>query len=558
MTPLGRFFRLLREFGPEIRQLYSYALLNGLISLSLPLGLQAVIQFLMTGQLSTSVYVLVFLVVGGLLFSGWMNIMQLITSEHIRKHIVVRGAFDFIHRLPRLQLEKIAKKHVPELMNRFFDIIAIEKGMQKLLMDFSTATLQLLLGLMLLALYHPVFIVLAVIIFVLIYLVVRYTGERGLKLSLETSKHKYDLVFRMEVMAGLLNTLKLMPSQAPGRAYIDRQLGQYLESREKHFAILKMQYWGLVLMKALMAFFLLIIGAVLLKEERINLGQFVAAEIIVLLIMSATEKIIFQIDGVYDLLTSIEKVGQITELPMHEEPTYAEGGLSRSLAGPIRLEIRSLRFQYDDSAEPLINNLDLNLQPGDKVAISGRNGAGRSTLIKLITRLYEPPPQTVFVNGFALEHINPTELYVRMGHCLQSEEVMMGSLFENIDLGRGYSADEVQAAIARVGLEEATRKLPQGMYTILSSDAKPLSPSLGKRVILARCLVSQPELLVYEDVFSGMTADEKNPLYELLAGGPWTLVACTNDQDLVAKCTRKLWMDAGRILNSPPSEATKH
>jgi ABC-type bacteriocin/lantibiotic exporter with double-glycine peptidase domain len=558
MSPLGRFFRLLHEFGPEIRQLYSFALLNGLISLSLPLGLQAVIQFLMTGQLSTSLYVLVFLVVGGLLFSGWMNIMQLITSEHIRKHIVVRGAFDFIHRLPRLQLEKIARTHVPELMNRFFDIISIEKGMQKLLMEFSTATLQLLLGLMLLSLYHPIFIVLAFIIFFLIYLVIRYTGERGLKLSLESSKHKYDLVFRMQIMAGLLNTLKLMPIHTPGRDYIDRQLGQYLESREKHFAILKIQYWGLVLMKALTAFFLLIIGAVLLKEERINLGQFVAAEIIILLIMSATEKIIFQIDAVYDLLTSIEKVGHITELPMHEEATYSEGGLSRLLEGPIQFEIRSLRFQYDDSTEPLINDLNLDLKPGEKVAISGRNGSGRSTLIKLITRLYEPPPQSVFVNGFALEHINHRELYVRMGHCLQSEEVMMGTLFENIDLGRGYSAVDIQAVIARVGLEEATRKLPQGMYTFLSSDAKPLSPSLGKRVILARCLLSQPALIVYEDVFSGMTADEKNPLYELLAGGPWTLLACTNDQNLTEKCDRKLWMDSGRILDSQPFNATIH
>jgi len=553
MTPLGRFFRLLREFGPEIRQLYSYALLNGLISLSLPLGLQAVIQFLMTGQLSTSVYVLVFLVVGGLIFSGWMNIMQLITSEHIRKHIVVRGAFDFIHRLPRLQLEKIAKKHVPELMNRFFDIISIEKGMQKLLMDFSTATLQLLLGLILLALYHPVFIVLAIVILILIYTVIRFTGERGLKLSLDASRHKYDLVFRMEVMAGLLNTLKLMPNHGPGRHYIDQQLGRYLESREKHFEILKIQYWGLVLMKALMAFFLLIIGAILLKDERINLGQFVAAEIIVLLIMSATEKIIFQIDGVYDLLTSIEKVGQITELPMHPEPTYAEGGLSQSIPGPIQLAVRSLRFQYEDAADPLIKDLNLDLNPGEKVALSGRNGSGRSTLIKLITHLYEPPPQSIFVNGFALEHINPIDLYARVGHCLQSEEVMMGTLFDNIDLGRGYNADAVQTAIAQVGLESATRKLPQGMYTPLSSDAKPLSPSLGKRVILARCLVSKPELLLYEDIFSGMTADEKEPLYELLAGGPWTLLACTNDPDLTRRCSRQLWMEEGRISHSAPT-----
>jgi ABC-type transport system involved in cytochrome bd biosynthesis fused ATPase/permease subunit len=135
---------------------------------------------------------------------------------------------------------------------------------------------------------------------------------------------------------------------------------------------------------------------------------------------------------------------------------------------------------------------------------------------------------------------------------------MMGTLFENIDLGRGYSAVDIQAVIARVGLEEATRKLPQGMYTFLSSDAKPLSPSLGKRVILARCLLSQPALIVYEDVFSGMTADEKNPLYELLAGGPWTLLACTNDQNLTEKCDRKLWMDSGRILDSQPFNATIH
>jgi ABC-type multidrug transport system fused ATPase/permease subunit len=130
---------------------------------------------------------------------------------------------------------------------------------------------------------------------------------------------------------------------------------------------------------------------------------------------------------------------------------------------------------------------------------------------------------------------------------------MMGTLFDNIDLGRGYNADAVQTAIAQVGLESATRQLPQGMYTPLSSDAKPLSPSLGKRVILARCLVSKPELLLYEDIFSGMTADEKEPLYELLAGGPWTLLACTNDPDLTGRCSRQLWMEEGRISHSAPT-----
>ena len=158
-TPLKRFFGLLKSEKKEIYAIYFYAVLNGLVSLSLPLGIQAILNFILGGRLTTSWVILVIIVALGVIFGGFLQVSQLYLSEKLQQRVFSNSAIEFAYRLPRLKMESLRGKYAPELVNRFFDTINLQKGLSKLLIDFSTASLQVFFGLILLAIYHPFFII---------------------------------------------------------------------------------------------------------------------------------------------------------------------------------------------------------------------------------------------------------------------------------------------------------------------------------------------------------------------------------------------------------------
>ena len=170
-TPLKRFFNLLRLDKRDISQLFFYAIFAGLISLSLPLGIQAIINFIQSGRISASWIVLVILVVIGVIFVGILSLMQLRITENLQQKIFVRSSFEFAYRLPKIKFEEIYNTYPPELANRFFDTISIQKGTSKLLIDFSAALLQIVFGVLLLSLYHPFFIIFGLFLIILLYII---------------------------------------------------------------------------------------------------------------------------------------------------------------------------------------------------------------------------------------------------------------------------------------------------------------------------------------------------------------------------------------------------
>ncbi|NDC71918.1 MAG: ABC transporter ATP-binding protein [Sphingobacteriia bacterium] len=340
VNPVQRLFKLLENFKSEIKEIYLFALLNSLVALSLPLGLQAIIQYLITGQPSSSLYLIMGVIVLATILNGWMNIHQLNISEHVRQMLFVRGAFDFVHRIPRLDLQRLVRGYVPEMMNRFFDVVAIQSSLQKALMDFSTAFFQIIFGLLLLSFYHPIFIALTLVLSLLFYFVIALLGKKALYYSIKESGHKYKVVFWLEEMARLSTTLRLLPSLEPGIRKMDAEVDAYLEDRNAHYSILKIQYWGLVIMKLLVIGSLMALGIILLQKQQINLAQFVAAEIVVLLIISSLEKIIFQMDSIYDLITSVTKVAHVADLPLREASTVSPEQRSEIKdKGPLSLSL---------------------------------------------------------------------------------------------------------------------------------------------------------------------------------------------------------------------------
>ena len=313
LTAWQRLIGLLTLEKKDVLQVFYYAIFAGLVNLSLPLGIQAIINLIQGAQVSTSWIVLVVLVTLGVAFVGLLQLMQIRIIENLQQKIFTRASFEFAYRFPKIKMDQLRNYYPPELANRFFDTLTVQKSLAKILVDFPAALLQIIFGLLLLSFYHPFFIIYGLLLVLLIYVVFKYTFQRGLETSLEESKNKYKVAHWIEEVARCIVSFKLSGKTSHAIDKNDSLVSAYLDARESHFKILVIQFVQMIGFKVLVSAGLLLIGGLLVLNQEMNIGQFVAAEIIILLVISSVEKLILGLETVYDLLTSLEKLGQVVD-----------------------------------------------------------------------------------------------------------------------------------------------------------------------------------------------------------------------------------------------------
>lgn len=315
-SPTQRLLRLLTNEKKEIGYVYLYALVTGLISLSLPLGIQAVFTLVSGGLVFSSVYVLIGLVIAGVLVTGLLLVGQMTLVEVLQQRIFAKAAFEFTYRLPRIQPDALSGYYPPELMNRFFDVLTIQKGLPKLLIDLTAAAVQILFGLILLSAYHPVFIGFGLFTVLLLVSICRFYGPKGIRTSLQESKYKYKVAAWLEEVARDLPTHRLRVDARETIDHMDELVAGYVTHRNQHYSVLRRFFYTGVVFKTLITGGLLILGTALVVGREMSLGQFVAAELIIVLITSSVDKLVSGIDTVFDLLTAVEKIGTVTDMPL--------------------------------------------------------------------------------------------------------------------------------------------------------------------------------------------------------------------------------------------------
>ncbi|MDX5481008.1 MAG: ATP-binding cassette domain-containing protein [Hymenobacteraceae bacterium] len=556
-TPMQRFWQLLAAEKREIVYLYIYAIVAGLISLSLPLGIQSIIAFVSSGQLTVSVVVLITLIVLGLLIVGGMQIMQLWLVEYIQQRIFTRTAFDFAFRVPRLRLEALHKYYPPELMNRFFDTISLQKSMAKLLTDFTTSAIQIVFGLILLSFYHPYFIVFSMILVIVLVGILYFTSHRGIDTSITESKYKYKLVAWLQEMARSMNTFKLAGQSNLPTEKTNGYVTSYLKARKQHFRVLMTQYFSFVGFKTVITGGLLVLGCVLVIQREINIGQFVASEIVIILIMTAVEKIIIKLDTIYDLLTSLDKLGQVTDLPLETETGVALSNPSQGLS----IQVNNLRYRYPRANESAIDGISFEVLPSERVCISGFNRSGKSTLSQLLLGLYDNYEGSIAYNNLSLRDLEKNSLRRLIGDNTSKEQVFDGTILENITLGiPGVPIEDVVWATDNVGLTKFIHALPDGLQTELTGGSIRLPASVSRKIIMARCLVLRPKMLLLDDFWGGMEKHEKLRLIQMLSSHEfgWTLLIISNDPEVMAICDRTLLLKDGKLVASGDFEDVRH
>ncbi len=549
ISPVRRFWMLLKPDRKEIKNVYVYSIVNGLVNLSLPVGIQAIINLIQGGQISTSWVVLVIFVIAGIIVAGLLQVSQMRITENLQQKIFVRAAFEFTYRLPRIKLEALYKRYAPELMNRFFDVMSVQKGVSKILIDFSTASIQVIFGLVLLSLYHPFFIVFSFILVVLIYSIFKFTGKLGLKTSLEESKYKYNVAHWLQELARTNVTFKMAGNTEMALSKTEKETSKYIKARESHFKILVQQYYLMIAFKVLVAAGLLIIGGILVMEQQMNIGQFVAAEIIILLVLGSVEKLIVSLEVLYDVLTSLEKIGQVTDLEL-DKATGIDIS-KESLEGGIKIEFNNVDFCYPDQDKKILDGFSMVIEKNERVMIAGNNDSGKSTLISLIAGTYLPISGYIGYNDFPQGNINPMILRGIIGECLSSELLFEGTILENITMGREKATfDNVKWAIKNLGLEKIIKNLPEGYDTHIYPQGQQFSKSVVNKLLLARSIADQPKLLILKDMLVHMSPKERERILTFLTAdeNPWTFVIISSDAQ-IAKHMDKIAIIADGKLN---------
>lgn len=556
ISPESRFWRLLKPDKREIRNIYVYAVFNGLINLSLPLGIQAIVNFIQGGRVSTSWIVLVSIVVLGIGATGVLQIFQLRITETLQQKIFTRAALEFSYRIPRIKMEAIYKHYAPELMNRFFDTMSVQKGLAKIIVDFSSAILQVTFGLILLSLYHPFFILFSAVLSFLIYIIFRVTWKKGLETSLDESKEKYKVAHWLEELARTHITFKLAGSTDLPMKNADKKISKYITERENHFKILVKQYSGMVLFKVLVAIGLLAIGGMLVMSQQMNIGQFVAAEIIILLIMASVEKLVLNLETIYDVLTSLEKIGQVTDLDLESDIGFP---LDQDGQG-MEINLEKVNFNYPGTTFKSLRQVSLNINPGERILLAGGNGSGKTTLLYILAGLYEINDGLLQFNGKSWRTLNLESLRSSIGDFLSHEQLFEASIQENITMGREDITEEnLRWAITNLKLESFINSQDQGLNTMVDPEGKRFSGSVIQKLLLARAIADKPKLLLLDEALEQIREDERLEIIDFLVdpSNPWTLVSTSASIYLAKQAHKIVVMHEGSVYKVGDYESTK-
>lgn len=548
VNPLKRFWMLLRPDKLEIRNVYIYAIFNGLINLSLPVGIQAIINLIQGGAVNTSWIILVIFVSGGIALGGILQISQLRITENLQQKIFTRAAFEFAYRIPRIKLEKIYREYAPELMNRFFDVVSVQKGLSKILVDFSSASIQVVFGLILLSIYHPFFIIFSIFLLVVILLMIRLTARRGLETSLDESKRKYQTVHWLEELSRANYSFKLAGETDLPLHEVNVKTSQYISAREQHFSVLKKQYALMVAFKVLVALGLLVLGGILVMEQQMNIGQFVAAEIIILLIINSVEKLILNFETIYDVLTSLEKIGQVTDLELDSE----DGVAPKRREGAMCVELSSVQFTYPDEDKVVLDDVSLRVESGERMLVTGQNDSGKSTMLYLIGGLFQPTSGTILIDDIPTGNYRPDALRSMIGGYLRDETLFEGTLLDNITLGRPKATFEnVKWAIKGLGLQELIKTLPLGYNTRILPHGRQFSKSTVAKLMVARAIADKPSVLLLENSFSIFSETDRDRILTFLLdrSHEWTVLLTSSQPiDLGDLIDRELVLEKGKII----------
>ena len=491
-SPLRRARQLLALDGQDIAVIVIYGVALGLLSLAVPVAVQSLVNTVAFGSLIQPLVVLTVLLALALTGAGILRALQIRIAEMLQRRLFVRLVTEIGARLPRVSGTALRDANGPELLNRFFDVFTTQKSVASLLLGGIDAVLIALVGLIVLAFYHPALLAFDIVLILGAVFVLIPLGRGGTATSIAESKAKYAVVGWLEEMARHPLSFKLAGGDDLARFQVETLARSYLDKRDRHFRIVYRQVVGALGIEVVASVALLAVGGLLVIERQLSIGQLVAAELIVTAVVASLAKLGGKVETFYDLVAAVDKLGEILDLPLER----SDGEIlppDGSAASGLLLD--DVEIDSDFAVGP--NRVSLRIDPGKRLSIAGTERE-TTALVDSIFGLRAPRAGVIELGGHDVRDLSLGALRDRIA-LVRDAEVFPGCILDNLRAARsGLSAEDAWEALARVGIAETVKSLPEGLQTPLSRDGAPLSRTEVVALTIARALAGQPSLLILD------------------------------------------------------------
>lgn len=505
--------RLLEIIQLERSDLYILLLLivgYGLLGIATPVAVQALVNIVTMGGVMQPLYVVSTILFFLLLLSGVLYVFECYVVELIQRRLFVRTTMSVAANTQGIDTVVYDSANPVELVNRFFDISNVQKAAATMLTVGLTAFLQGIIGSLILIFYSINFAIVVLVMLAVLAFIIFVLGKNAEATAIEESKVKYATAAWLEAIARNFYLFKFYNGLQRSKSITQDYIVNYLDKRSRHFKVLLMQNIGSIVLYAAAGTAMLALGGALVIQGQINLGQFVAAELIIFGVLSAYVRFIGKLEYFYDMLAGLDKIGVLDDLP--QEPVGIHKLDVPKLDSVAAFE---LGFYYSNRIKP-INNLSFTLNRGESLAVLGASGTGKSTLIGLITALRSASAGHVEFNGNDLRQLDQTQLRAHIGMAAKIE-FMEDSILENVRLNReDISLSKINSVLNDLGLLEDFQNLESGIDTVLTAFGAPLSTTQQQRLMLARAIVAQPDLLIIDGLLDNLSHSELEKVMNLL------------------------------------------
>jgi ABC-type bacteriocin/lantibiotic exporter with double-glycine peptidase domain len=551
MPPFRRLLGLLRPETGDLWVVLLFAVGVGVFTLATPVVAMAVVNSVALGTLLQQLVVLCAALFVALALAGLLQFLQTVTVEYIQRRVFVRVADDLAHRLPRVDLRAFDRQHGPELVNRFFDVLTVQKAGATLLLDGVTVAIQILLGLVLLGFYDTYLLGFDLVLVACLIVLFFVLGRGAVRTAVRESIAKYAVAGWMEEVARHPVAFKTAGGPRLAREKTDALCREYLLARADHFRVLARQLGFALMLQAGANVALLAIGGVLVIRGDLTLGELVAAEIVVTLVVATFAKLYKQLEAYYDLLAAVDKLGHLIDLPLERDG----GATHQPRTGGAAVAVHDVSFGYEGGHRDVLSHLSLRLEPGERVALVGPNGAGKSTLADVLFGLRAPESGWVEIDGADLRSLRLDTLREHVA-VVKGVEAIEGTILDNVRMGRDdVTLADVQTALRWVGLLDAVMDLPDGLDTRLWTGGSPLSLGQANRLMVARAVVGQPRLLILDEALDHMDSDVRETVLPAVLGpdARWTVLIVTHSDEVARLCDRVVRMDRPGVAAHAPA-----
>ena len=536
----NRLFDLIALEKHDIIVVFVFTSLISLLSLATPLAVQTLVNIVVMGGVLQSLFVVSIILFVLLILSGVLYILERYVIELIQRRIFIRTAIEAATNAQGLDITFQDTNNSLELMNRFFDVTNVQKSAYILLTGGLAATLQVAVGSLVLLFYSLYFFIVVLIMFLILWFIIGALGKYAITAAVDESYAKYDVVDWLENITKNLRTFKFAGGSNYSARQIDELANNYLDKRSRSFSILIKQDILGHFVYALGGTFMLGLGGWLVMQGDINVGQFVAAELIIFGVLASYLSLIRKLESFYDLLAGLDKLSVLQDLPQERR-----GSHNVPLQSAVLIEFNQVSFNFDQQ-DPLINNLTFSLQSGTSNAIIGKSGSGKSTLVDLITGLRSPASGVVMMNGVDLRNANIASLRTQVS-LVKDIEVIEATILDNLRLGhKDITVESTMNVLSSLGLLMAVMQLKDGLETKLPITGLPLTNHQLRVLMVARAVIHKPSLILVDELLDNLDEVELKPVLEYLLAGlnQWTLLILTKHQRIANQCQHLIQLES--------------